>query len=126
MYVPVKSKLRGSKQYWISIELKKVLFPTFFGKGEVLIKCKALDSSRMKPVKKSLAVTIVLSVIICGLGQIYLGFVKRGIIILIAGYIISILMGLFLPFYLSIPFIVAFWIWQLYDAYKLCNKFFLH
>jgi plastocyanin len=33
---------------------------------------------------------------------------------------------MFLPFYLSIPFIVAFWIWQIYDAYKLHNKFFLH
>jgi TM2 domain-containing membrane protein YozV len=81
----------------------------------------------MKPVpKKSLAVTIVLSVIIYGLGQIYLGLVKRGMIILIAGYVGSVVLSLFLPFYLSIPFIVAFWIWQIYDAYKLHNKFFLH
>jgi TM2 domain-containing membrane protein YozV len=77
----------------------------------------------MKPVpKKSLAVTIVLSVIIFGLGQIYLGFVKRGIIILIAGFVGSVVLSLFLPFYLSLPFIVAFWIWQIVDAYKLHNK----
>jgi TM2 domain-containing membrane protein YozV len=72
--------------------------------------------------KKSLGVTIVLSVIIFGLGQIYLGFVKRGIIILIAGYVGSVVVSLFLPFYLSIPFIVVFWIWQIYDAYKLHSK----
>jgi len=33
---------------------------------------------------KSLAVTIVLAVVIAGLGHIYLGYKKRGIVILIA------------------------------------------
>jgi TM2 domain-containing membrane protein YozV len=75
------------------------------------------DSSiEMKAVpKKSLALTIILSVIIYGLGQIYLGFVKRGIIILIAGFVATIVLSLFLPFYLSLPFLVAFWIWQIFD-----------
>jgi hypothetical protein len=51
-----------------------------------------------------------------------LGFVKRGIIILIAGFVAAIVLSLFLPFYLSLPFIAASRIWQIIDAYKLYNK----
>lgn len=72
--------------------------------------------------KKSLALTIVLSVIVYGLGEIYLGLIKRGLIILIAGYVGSIAISMLLPFYLSLPIIIVFWIWQIIDAYKSYNK----
>lgn len=71
---------------------------------------------------KSLALTIILSVIVYGLGQIYLGFTKRGLTILIVGYAIAIVLSFFLPFYLSAIFIIGYWIWQIIDAYKSYNK----
>jgi TM2 domain-containing membrane protein YozV len=73
----------------------------------------------MKPVKeKSLALTIILSVIIFGLGQIYLGLIGRGLAILIGGFVGSLVLSMLLPFYISLPLIIVFWIWQIIDAYK--------
>lgn len=71
--------------------------------------------------RKSLGLIILLSVIIYGLGQIYLGLTKRGLTILIVGYAIAIVLWNFLPFYLSGIFIVGYWIWQIVDAYKSYN-----
>lgn len=77
----------------------------------------------MKAVKeKSLALTIILSVIIFGLGEIYLGLIGRGLTILIAGIVGSIAVTMLLPFYLSLPIITVFWIWQIFDAYKSHKK----
>jgi TM2 domain-containing membrane protein YozV len=77
----------------------------------------------MKPVKeKSLALTIILSVIIFGLGQIYLGLIGRGLAILIEGFIGSNVLSMLLPFYISLPLIIIFWLWQTYDAYKSYKK----
>jgi len=77
----------------------------------------------MKPVQsKSLAITLILSAIIFGLGEIYLGLIGRGIIILIAGFALSFGSTLLLPFYLALPIVLIYWIWQLYDAYKQFKK----
>jgi hypothetical protein len=62
---------------------------------------------------KSLAVTIVLAVVIAGLGHIYLGYKKRGIVILIARIAI----------WLSVVVLGGgFWLWQLIDVVRLFNK----
>ena len=66
---------------------------------------------------KSLALTILLSVIIYGLGEIYLGVIDRGVIVLIVGVAISLGASLLLPFNIAAPIIFAYWIWQLVDAY---------
>ena len=77
----------------------------------------------MKPVRtKSLALTIILSVIIIGLGQIYLGLIGRGLAILIAGFVGSIVLSIFLPLHLSLPIIIIFWAWQIFDAYNSYKK----
>jgi TM2 domain-containing membrane protein YozV len=51
---------------------------------------------------KNLALTILLSVIIYGLGEIYLGVINRGVIILIVGVAVSLGASLLLPFYIAI------------------------
>lgn len=77
----------------------------------------------MKPIPpKSLAITLILSAIIVGLGEIYLGLFGRGLAILIGGFAIGFGVSLLLPFYLSLPILVIYWGWQLFDAYKQFKK----
>jgi TM2 domain-containing membrane protein YozV len=77
----------------------------------------------MKPVQsKSLALTLILSALISGLGEIYLGLISRGLAILIAGFAIGFGLSLLLPFYLSLPIILIYWIWQIIDAYQQFKK----
>lgn len=75
---------------------------------------------------KSLALTIIFAVVIAGVGHIYLGYKKRGIIILIARVAIWLGVALFVPFPFSLVFGVilggGFWIWQIIDAVRLFNK----
>ena len=71
---------------------------------------------------KSLALTILLSVIIYGLGEIYLGVINRGVIVLIVGVAVSLGASLLLPFYIAALIIFAYWIWQLVDAYLQYRK----
>ena len=71
---------------------------------------------------KSLALTILLSVIIYGLGEIYLGLINRGVIVLIVGVGVSLAASLLLPFYIALPIIFVYWIWQLVDAYQQFKK----
>jgi len=75
---------------------------------------------------KSLAITILLAVVIAGLGHIYLGYKKRGIIILIARIAIWLTVAWLVPFPLSLVvglvFGGGFWLWQLIDVVRLFNK----
>jgi TM2 domain-containing membrane protein YozV len=75
---------------------------------------------------KSLAITILLAVVIAGLGHIYLGYKKRGIIILIARIAIWLSVAFFVPFPLSLVVGLVlgggFWLWQLIDVVRLFNK----
>lgn len=67
---------------------------------------------------KSLPITIILAVILSGLGHIYLGFIKRGIVILIIGIAIWAVVTWLIPVFGWIIG-VAYWVWQIYDAYKI-------
>ena len=75
---------------------------------------------------KSLAITVILAVIFAGLGHIYLGYKKRGVIILVARVAIWLAIIWFLPF--PIDWIVGpivgggFWMWQLIDVIRLYNR----
>ena len=71
---------------------------------------------------KNLALTILLSVIIYGLGEIYLGLINRGVIVLIVGIGVSLAASLLLPFYIAAPIIFVYWVWQLVDAYQQYKK----
>lgn len=75
---------------------------------------------------KSLALTITLAVLIAGLGHIYLGYKKRGVIILIVRIAIWLAIFWLVPFPLSWVigpiFGGGFWLWQLIDVVRLHNK----
>ena len=65
---------------------------------------------------------MILAVILSGLGHIYLGFVKRGIIILIIGIVIWIVVSWLIPIPFSWLIGITYWIWQIWDAYNLYKK----
>ena len=60
------------------------------------------------------------SIILPGLGQIYLNHKNRGFMILTGAVILSITLSFLFAFPLNWIIVVAFWIWQVFDA------FFLH
>ncbi|MEX2192611.1 MAG: hypothetical protein WD717_04455 [Nitrosarchaeum sp.] len=70
---------------------------------------------------KSEAIAIVLSILIIGVGQMYMGKIGRGVGILIGGIFLAVIgvMTLGVGF---IIFIILF-IWQIIDAYNLCKKY---
>ena len=70
---------------------------------------------------KSEALAIVLSVLILGVGQMYLGKVGRGIGILVGGIILGVI-GIATY---GIGFIAAIilFIWQVIDSYNLCRRY---
>ncbi len=75
---------------------------------------------------KRLTITIILAVIFAGLGHIYLGYKKRGIIILVVRIAIWVAVIWLVPFPIDWavgPIIGGgFWIWQLIDVVRLYNK----
>ncbi|MDW0120904.1 MAG: hypothetical protein QOK64_10340 [Nitrososphaeraceae archaeon] len=71
---------------------------------------------------KSLKVTVLLGFLLAGVGHIYLGFIERGIIILIIGITFGYIVSSFVPFPLSWLLIGPYWIWQLVDVYNLYKK----
>ena len=104
-------------------------------KAEICPKCGARVSeppiSRISiiPEKKSVALAVVLSFFIPGLGQIYCGKVARGVGILV----LSILMFFIFAFAAGsnpnssepvFPFLlwILVYIWNIYDAYKLAER----
>ena len=67
---------------------------------------------------KSLGITILLALLVSGVGHIYLGFTNRGITILVIAIFLSITLSLFVPFPYSWIMAGAFWIWQMVDVYS--------
>jgi TM2 domain-containing membrane protein YozV len=71
---------------------------------------------------KSLRITILLAVLVSGVGHIYLGIIKRGIFILIIGLALWYIIPLFVPFPLSWVIFGVYWIWQIVDVYRIYKK----
>lgn len=71
---------------------------------------------------KRLWLTILLAVLIWGVGHIYLGVLKRGITILIIGIVLGITINLFIPIAYSWIILIGYWLWQIWDAYRHYNK----
>ena len=72
--------------------------------------------------EKSLKITILLAILVSGVGHIYLGFIKRGIIILVVAIALWIIVPMFVPFPYSWIFTGAYWIWQIVDVYRIYKK----
>ena len=60
----------------------------------------------------------ILSFLIIGLGQIYLGLTKKGIILFLAAIISGVLMLILIGFILWL----LIWVYAIYDAYKSAQK----
>jgi TM2 domain-containing membrane protein YozV len=71
---------------------------------------------------KSLKITILLAFLGDGVGHIYLGAIKRGIIILAVGNFLWLILPLFVPFPFSFVINIAYWLMQMVDAYLLYRK----
>ena len=74
--------------------------------------------------QKSEVIALVISAIISGIGEVYLGKVKRGILILIGGIIIGVVSNLLIVFVGPGMWFLAviYWIWQLYDTHKVYKQ----
>ena len=77
--------------------------------------------------EKSEGLAAVLSVLWPGLGQIYVGMIGRGLLIMLAGIMIAFMSFLivFSIFLVFVPMILGavFWIWNIFDAYKLAQEY---
>lgn len=62
-------------------------------------------------------IAAVASLLIPGAGQIYLGHLGRGLGFLAASFVA----GLFSMFLVGIPFLLAIWVYAIYDAYRLAE-----
>lgn len=66
---------------------------------------------------------VVLSFLISGLGQMYVGRIKRGLTILFRGIVISLLLPEDLPEGLILLPLIIYDMWNTYDAYSLAKKY---
>jgi TM2 domain-containing membrane protein YozV len=78
--------------------------------------------SMRSPKSKNLGLTILLAILVSGIGHVYLGYVKRGVIILIITIVFSFIVAIFLPFPVSAVPLTVYWIWQIYDVYEHYRK----
>jgi TM2 domain-containing membrane protein YozV len=69
---------------------------------------------------KNAGLAAVLAFLWAGLGHIYLGMITKGILYMIL-YVVFLVIGVLTIIGLIIP--LVFWIWQIYDAYKLANQY---
>jgi len=72
---------------------------------------------------KSVPLTIVLSIVLSGIGHIYIEQIKKGIIFIAVGFTLAVFM--WIELLLLIP-LIPFYAWVIYDSYKqvkLYNKF---
>jgi TM2 domain-containing membrane protein YozV len=73
---------------------------------------------------KNSGLAAVLSLIIPGLGQMYAGQIGRGLLFLFVVVPLTAIIALFF-FWLILPLFLplAFWIWNIFDAYNICNEY---
>lgn len=81
-------------------------------------------SQRVTVGTKNSGLAAVLSLIIPGVGQMYAGQIGRGLLFLLLGIPLTAIIAL-LFFWLILPMFLplAFWIWNIFDAYNLCNEY---
>ena len=71
---------------------------------------------------KNEGIAALASVILPGAGQIYVGKVKRGIVLLVGYGVLGIVSATLFWFLFWVPMIVA-WAWNIYDAHKLAKQY---
>jgi TM2 domain-containing membrane protein YozV len=83
-----------------------------------------MPSSRVTVGTKNSGLAAVLSLIIPGLGQMYAGRIARGLVFFFLGIPLTVIVAV-LFFWLIFPIFLplVFWIWNVFDAYRLCNEY---
>ena len=87
----------------------------------LLIRGKSME----RILKKGAIYAYFFSIILPGLGQIYLDHTKRGFTILIGAIILSLGLSFLFAFPLNWIILAGYWVWQVFDAfflYKTANK----
>ena len=74
-----------------------------------------MDSYRQ--LAKNLALTIILAILVAEVGHIDLGFIKRGIVILVIGILLWIVASLHTQYPYMWIITIAYLVWQIIDAY---------
>lgn len=89
-------------------------------RAEICPKCgvRQFFPQSFQPQAKSPEVAAILSFLIMGLGQIYCGEVGRGILFFVVGIVCAFLAA----FVIGIPLTLAWWIWNIVDAYRLAKR----
>ena len=90
-------------------------------KAEICPKCGVrVAEPKEKGVKevKSSGLAAVLSVLLPGLGQIYNGQIGKGILFMV----LLVVFALMVFIIIGIPLLIAFWIYNIYDAYDTAKK----
>jgi TM2 domain-containing membrane protein YozV len=82
------------------------------------------QSSRVTVGTKNPGLAALLSLIIPGLGQMYAGRIARGLVFFFLGIPLTVVIAVFF-FWLILPIFLpmAFWIWNIFDAYRLCGEY---
>lgn len=75
----------------------------------------------MSPTTRTV-ITVILSLLILGLGHIFVGRVKRGMVILLLGFIGALAISFIVPFPYSLPFIAGIYIFVIWDLFKIVPK----
>jgi TM2 domain-containing membrane protein YozV len=85
---------------------------------------REMPVSRVTAGTKNSGLATVLSLIIPGLGQMYAGQIGRGLLFLFIGIPLTLIIAMFF-FWLIFPLFLplAFWIWNIFDAYNICNEY---
>jgi len=85
---------------------------------------REVAGSRVAIGTKNSGLAAVLSLIIPGLGQMYAGRIGRGLLFLFIVVPMTVIIAMFF-FWLFVPLFLplGFWIWNIYDAYNLCNAY---
>jgi TM2 domain-containing membrane protein YozV len=86
-------------------------------KAEICPECGVRQRSSDSGVGNDSGIAAVASLIIPGAGQIYLGHLGRGLGFIVASFVA----GLFSVFLVGIPFLLAIWVYAIYDAYHLAE-----
>ena len=82
-----------------------------------------IEAARVTVGTKNPGLGAILS-LIPGIGQMYAGKIGRGLLFLILGIPVTIVIAVLL-FWLILPLFLplAFWLWNIFDAYNLCKEY---
>ncbi len=86
--------------------------------AEICPECGVRQRSPSGGFDNDAGIAAVASLLVPGAGQIYLGHLGRGLLFLFGSFVA----GLLSVFLVGIPFLLAIWVYGIYDAYHLAEN----